>query len=277
MAVSSGGCAKANAGAKPVSAPGDELTGSTAAGSAEAGPASAVSAHVSWMRLSVRARKPCGAGMNSGAPPSNARGLTNLRRYSSQLRQESMWRATRLRVRTVNCPSQSFSSAASSGHAVAVRALRASRSAPRDRSIVSRSRCVKVRALALLTPSASASSEPSRPWRYVRSSTSRSRSESPPAASATNPASSLRAARVSGLGSLEAASGSSSDGCSRRRSRIQRSASLRAMAYSQGRSLLGSRSDASRVAAVQKVSCTQSAALLRSRTMPTQKSCRRSA
>ena len=64
--------------------------------------------------------------------------------------------------------------------------------------MVSLSRCTIVLAVPWLTPSASASSGPSRPCRNVRSRTARSRSDRPPATSATRSASSVRADSVSG-------------------------------------------------------------------------------
>ena len=115
---------------------------------------------------SVRSRSQFGAGMNTGVAPSSAAGLTSRRRSSSQVAQASMCRAMRLRIRTLNWPSQPSRIVASSAHRSGlVRTPRDTSSAPRARSTVSRSRCTIVLALLWLTPSASARSGPSRPWR----------------------------------------------------------------------------------------------------------------
>ena len=232
---------------------------------------------VSSTSPSVRSRSHSGAGMNTGAAPSSAAGVTSRRRSSSQTSHDSMCREIRLRIRTLKCPSQPSRIAASSWHPPVLRTRRDTSSAPRERSMVSRSRCTMVLAVPGLTSSASARSGPLRPCRNASSSTERSRSDSPPAASAIRSASSVRAASVSGPGSPDASSGSSSDGVSRRRSRIRRSASLRQIEYSQGLNLSGSRSCGKRVAAMQNASCTQSAAASRSPRIPAQKSCSRSA
>ena len=55
--------------------------------------------------------------MNTGAPPSSATGLTCRRWSRSQMSQESIWRAMRLRMRTVNRPSQPLRRLANSGQA----------------------------------------------------------------------------------------------------------------------------------------------------------------
>ena len=123
-------------------------------------------AHVSCMRSSVWRRSQSGAGMNTGAPPSRATGLTRRRCSSPQVSHDSMWRAMRLRIRTVNCPSQPLRMATNAGHALlSVRALRASSSAPRHRSTVCRSRNTMVFALVRVTSRTSASSGPSKPCR----------------------------------------------------------------------------------------------------------------
>ncbi len=50
----------------------------------------------------VWSRNHAGAGMNTGTPPSSAAGVSIRLRSSSHTPQDSMWRATRLRIRTVN-------------------------------------------------------------------------------------------------------------------------------------------------------------------------------
>ena len=144
--------------APPVVPPGPD-------GPLDADPVMSVCAQTSWIRSNVCLRRAAGAGMNSGAPPSSATGFTILPRCSRQPGQVSIWRAMRLRIRMVNSPSQSERNSPNSAHPCPVRARRATSSAPSDRSMVSRSRCVMVRAPAALTPRASASSGPSRPCR----------------------------------------------------------------------------------------------------------------
>ena len=63
-------------------------------------------AEVSCTRLKVWSRSHSGAGMNRGAPPSSAVGLTRRRCSCVQVWHDSMCRTTRLRVRTVKWPSQ---------------------------------------------------------------------------------------------------------------------------------------------------------------------------
>ena len=104
-----------------------------------------------------------GAGTRTGAAPSSVWGETRRRRASAQSGQLSMWRLSRLRSRTVMAPSHPSRSSASSGQAL--RWWRATSNAPRLRSMVVRKRETRVLALVELTPSASASSRPSRPCR----------------------------------------------------------------------------------------------------------------
>ena len=123
-------------------------------------------AEVSCTRFRVWSRSLSGAGMNIGAPPSRATGLTCRRCSCAHVWHDSMCRAMRLRMRTVSCPSQPLRIATSSGHAfVLARASRATSSAPRERSTVWRSRNIMVFALVRVTPRASASSGPSNPCR----------------------------------------------------------------------------------------------------------------
>ena len=101
-----------------------------------------VSAQVNRILSRVRRRSQAGAGTRIGAAPSRAAGLTRRRRSWSQRAHDSMWRATRLRTSTVNCPSQSARMTASCGHNFGLaRTRRDTSNAPRLRSMVSRSRC----------------------------------------------------------------------------------------------------------------------------------------
>src|SRR5215208_220746 len=110
---------------------------SSSAGRPVPAPGGGLSIAVSWNCSRTRPRRSGGAGMG-GTAARRARGLASLRRAAPQVSQLSTWRATRLRTRGENRPSQSVSRRDRSGQSA--RPRRATRRAPRERSTWSRRR-----------------------------------------------------------------------------------------------------------------------------------------
>ena len=144
-----------------------------------ASPADEKSAHI----LSTCSRNP-GIRATSGSAPANRAGLSSRRLSSPQTSHCSICRLTRLRISTVICPSHPASRVSSA--AQASRPVRATSSAPRDRSSWLRARDCSACAWLRDTPSAAASSSPSRPCIRLSSRTSRSAGFSPAIASRTS-------------------------------------------------------------------------------------------
>ena len=157
-----------------------------------------------WPReaaVSTASRRSAGAA-STGAAPNSAAAL-NRERVSSHTSQRSTCRATRLRIRTENVPSQPSRMPASSSQSS--RPMRATVTAPRLRESRSRMRCTSTWAWLVVTPTAAARSAPDRSWRRLSSMTSWSRSSSPAAAVLTSSASSTRStSAASARGSLGA-------------------------------------------------------------------------
>ena len=209
-----------------------------------------------------------GNSATTGATPANSAGVSSRRLRSPQTSHCSICRLIRLRISTVSCPSQPASMASRS--AQASRPVRATTSAPSDRSSWLRARDSSAWAWLRDTPSASASSSPSRSWTRLSSMTSRSPGFSPSMAALTSCWSSARsvAAPISAVSVGMSAASSRPEmaflACSRRKH------SLRATAYSQERSFAGSRRSRSLAVATRNVSCTASAASAGSRSMERQ-------
>lgn len=87
---------------------------------------------VSFTPSSVLPRSHSGAGINTAAPPSSATGFTRRRCSSAHAGHDSMWRATRFRIRTVSCPSQPCRISPNSGHVF--RSVRAPRATQRTQA-----------------------------------------------------------------------------------------------------------------------------------------------
>ena len=127
-----------------------------------------------------------------GIAPANSAGVDSRRLRSPQTEHCSMCRLIRLRISTVICPSQPVSMASRTGQAC--RPVRATISAPRDRSSWLRARDSWAWAWLRDTPRASASSSPSSSWTRLSSMTSRSPGFSPSIAALTSACSSARSA-----------------------------------------------------------------------------------
>src|SRR5579859_2696098 len=144
-----------------------------------ASPAAEESAHV----LSTCSRNP-GSSATSGSAPANRAGVSSRRLSSPQVWHWSMCLLIRLRIRAVSWPSHPVNSASSAVQSS--RPVRATSSAPRDRSSWLRARDTSACAWLRDTPSVSASSSASRPCTRLSSITSRSLGFSPAIASRTN-------------------------------------------------------------------------------------------
>ncbi len=206
---------------------------------------------------STCSRKP-GDMATIGAAPASSAGLSSRRLRSPQTSHCSMCLLTRLRIRTVSWPSQPASMASRSGQAC--RPVRATISAPSERSSWLRARDSKAWAWLRDTPRAAARSSPASSCRRLSSMTSRSAGFSPPSASRTRSRSSACSATMLTSGDSAGMSTASSSADVAWPERSWRKHSFLATAYSQGRSLLGSLSPPSLAVAIRNVSCTASAA-----------------
>ena len=217
--------------------------------------------------LSTCSRNP-GNSAASGIAAANNAGVSSRRLRSPQTPHRSMCRLIRLRISTVICPSQPARIMRRSGQAV--RPVRATISAPRDRSSWLRARDSCAWAWLRDTPSASASSSPSSSATRLNSMTSRSPGFSPSIAALTSSASSARSVATPTSAVWLGRSPASSRADRAFPARSRRRHSLRATAYSQARSFPGSRRLWSLAAATRNVSCTASAASAGSRSIERQ-------